>query len=122
MGKGDCGEFQLQLFQSWQLLRGKDVVHVAARQQRLITVLAIARESLARCAYDLASEAAEAALELEPLYERAVGLLMQAEGQQGNNASALQAFERYKVQLHLEMGIAPSEGIRKLAESVRCRR
>lgn len=238
MGNGDCGEFQLQLFQSWQLLRGKDVVHVAARQQRLITALAItgprprsylvgllwpehaesraleslrvtvhlitrqlpgllvnrgsvlslselaevdlhrlrsqirqlsqagvngnaalwlhdlrhadllpgwyddwvifeqsrlrqdrlhglltiARESLTRCAYDLASEAAGAALELEPLYERAVSLLMQAERQQGNNASALQAFERYQVQLNVEMGIAPSDEIRKLAVSVRCGR
>lgn len=238
MANSDCGEFQLRLFQSWQLLRGKDVVHVAARQQRLLAalaingprprsylvgllwpehaesraleslrvavhlitrqlpgllvnrgsvlslseladvdllrlrsqirqvsqagvngnaasclydlrraellpgwyddwvifeqsrlnqdrlhgLLAIARESLAGCAYELASEAAEAALELEPLYERAVGLLMQAEAQQGNNALALQAFERYKVQLSLEMGIAPSDGIRKLAESVRCPR
>jgi SARP family transcriptional regulator, regulator of embCAB operon len=235
MGDGDCGEFQIRLFQSWQLLWGKDVVHVAARQQRLIAALAIhgprprsylvgllwpehpepraleslrvalhlitrqlpgllinrgsvlslseranvdlyrvrsqirqlgqagvngnavsclydlrhadllpgwyddwvifeqsrlkqdrlhglltiARESLARCAYDIATEAAEAALELEPLYERAVSFLMQAERQQGNNASALQAFERYQVQLNAEMGIAPSEAIRNLAANVR---
>jgi DNA-binding SARP family transcriptional activator len=236
MANGDCGEFQIRLFQSWQLLWGEEVVHVAARQQRLITALAIngprprsylvgllwpehaepraleslrvtvhlvtrqlpgllinrgsvlslseladvdlhrlrsqirqlgqvrvngnaasclydlrhadllpgwyddwvifeqsrlrqdrlhgllfiARESLERCAYEIAAEAAEAALELEPLYERAVSFLMQAERQQGNNASALQAFARYQVQLNLEMGIAPSDAIRKLATSVRC--
>jgi DNA-binding SARP family transcriptional activator len=238
MGNGDYGEFQLRLFQSWQLLWGADVVHVAARQQRLITALAIngprprsylvgllwpehpeqraleslrvsvhivtrqlpglvinggpvlslseladvdlhrvrsqirqlsqagvngnaasclhelrhadllpgwyddwivfeqsrlrqdrlhgllviARESLARCAYEIASEAAEAALELEPLYERAVSLLMQAERQQGNIASALRIFEKYEVQLQDQMGISPSEAIRRLTANIRCQR
>lgn len=235
MGNGDYGEFQLSLFQSWQLLWGATMVHVAARQQRLITALAIngprprsflvgllwpehseqrameslrvsvhlvtrqvpglltnggavislsglvdvdlhrmrlqirqlsqaglngngasclyelrhaellpgwyedwiifeqarlrqdrlhallviARESLARCDYEIAVEASEAALELEPLYERAVGLLIQAERQQGNNASALRAFEKYQTQLRADTGIAPSEVIRRLIADVR---
>ncbi|WP_457974934.1 AfsR/SARP family transcriptional regulator [Arthrobacter sp. D1-17] len=235
MGNGDYGEFQLTLFQSWKLLKGANVVHVAARQQRLITALAIngprprsylvgllwpehaeprameslrvsvhlitrqvpgllvnegavlslselldvdlhrfrsqirhlsqaglngnaasclydlrraellpgwyedwiifeqtrlrqdrlhaflviARESLVRRDYEIALEASEAALELEPLYERAVGLLIQAERQQGNNASALRAFEKYQAQLKADMGIAPSEAIRRLVADVR---
>jgi DNA-binding SARP family transcriptional activator len=235
MGNGGYGEFQLSLFQSWQLLWGANMVHVAARQQRLISVLAIngprprsylvgllwpehaeqrameslrvsvhlitrqvpgllinggavlslselvdvdlhrvrsqirqlsqvglngnaatclhelrhadllpgwyddwvifeqtrlrqdrlhallviARESLARCDYEAALEASEAALELEPLYERAVGLLIQAERQQGNNASALRAFEKYEAQLRADMGIAPSDVIRRLVADVR---
>lgn len=235
MGNGDYGDFQLRLFQSWKLLSGTSTLHVAARQQRLITALAIngprprsyligllwpehsesrameslrvsvhlvtrqvpgllvnngaelslselvdvdlhrlrsqirrlnqvglngnaasclhelrhadllpgwyedwiifeqtrlghdrlhaflviARESLARCDYEVALEAAEAALELEPLYERAVGLLIQAERQQGNNASALRAFEKYQARLKAEMGLAPSEAIRRLLADVR---
>lgn len=235
MGNGDYGAFQLNLFQSWQLLWGVDVVHVAARQQRLITALAvngprprsylvgllwpehsesrameslrvsvhlvtrqvpgllinggavlwlsdlvdvdlhrlrsqirhlsqvglngnaasclydlrhaellpgwyedwvifeqtrlrqdrlhaflfIARESLVRGDYEVALEASEAALELEPLYERAVGLLIQAERQQGNNASALRAFEKYEAQLKGDMGIAPSDAIRGLVADIR---
>ncbi|MBT2521847.1 bacterial transcriptional activator domain-containing protein [Arthrobacter sp. ISL-28] len=235
MGNGDRGGFQLSLFQSWQLLWGANIVHVAARQQRLMTALAIngprprsylvgllwpnhseprameslrvsvhlitrqvpgllvnggpvlslselvdvdlhrvrsqirqlsqiglngnaasclqelrhadllpgwyedwiifeqtrlrqdrlhallviARESLARCDYEVALEASEAALELEPLYERAVGLLIQAERQQGNNASALRAFEKYQGQLKADMGIAPSDAIRRLVADVR---
>ena len=235
MGNGDYGEFQLNLFQSWQLLCGANIVHVAARQQRLITALAvngprrrsylvgllwpehsesrameslrvsvhlvtrqvpgllinngavlslsdlvdvdlhrlrsqirhltqvglngnavsclydlrhaellpgwyedwvifeqtrlrqdrlhafllIARESLVRGDYDIALEASEAALELEPLYERAVGLLIQAERQQGNNASALRAFEKYEAQLKGDMGISPSEAIRGLVSDIR---
>jgi DNA-binding SARP family transcriptional activator len=79
----------------------------------------IARESLARCEYEVALEASEAALELEPLYERAVGLLIQAERLQGNNASALRAFEKYEAQLKTDMRIAPSEAIRRLVADVR---
>lgn len=89
------------------------------RQDRLRALLVIARESLARCDYEMALEASEAALELEPLYERAVGLLIQAERLQGNNASALRAFKTYRAQLAAEMGIAPSEAIRKLIADVR---
>ena len=40
MGNGDYG-FELRLLQSWQLRRDADVLHVAVRQQRLITALAI---------------------------------------------------------------------------------
>jgi DNA-binding SARP family transcriptional activator len=235
MGNGDHGNFQLSLFQSWQLLWGANIVHVAARQQRLITALAIngprprsylvgllwpehsepraleslrvslhlisrqvpgllinggavlslseladvdlhrvrsqirhlsevglngnaasclhelrhaellpgwyddwvifeqarlrqdrmhallviARESLARSDCEVAAKASEAALELEPLYERAVGLLIQAERLQGNNASALRAFEKYQAQLKADIGIAPSEAIRGLVAGVR---
>jgi DNA-binding SARP family transcriptional activator len=89
------------------------------RQDRLHAFLVIARESLVRGDYEVALEASEAALELEPLYERAVGLLIQAERQQGNNASALRAFEKYQAQLKADMGIAPSEVIRRLVADVR---
>src|SRR4051812_24310561 len=41
MGSGDICHFQLSLFQTWKLRRDSSVLHVAARQQRLITALAI---------------------------------------------------------------------------------
>lgn len=84
------------------------------RQDRLHAFQLIARESLARRDYELALKASEAALELEPLYESAVGLLIQAERHQGNNASALQAFEKYRALLKKEVGIAPSDTLRQL--------
>ncbi|KRE60019.1 hypothetical protein ASG92_22310 [Arthrobacter sp. Soil736] len=89
------------------------------RQDRLHALLLIARESLARFDCEVAVEASESALELEPLYERAVSLLIQAERRQGNNASALRAFEKYQAQLEADMGIAPSEAIRRLVMGVR---
>ncbi len=84
------------------------------RQDRLHAFHIIARELLARCAYADAVEALEAALELEPLYESAVGMLIQAEMQQGNNAAAFQAYERYRRKLREELGLEPSDSLRGL--------
>lgn len=88
------------------------------RQDRLHAFQIIARESLARCDFEIALEASEAALELEPLYESAVGLLIQAQRQQGNMAAALRAFEEYRAKLYEDMGLAPSEGIRRLVADI----
>jgi DNA-binding SARP family transcriptional activator len=84
------------------------------RQDRLHAFHIIGRESLARCDFEVALEASEAALELEPLYESAVGLLIQAQRWQGNNAAALEAYEKYRAKLREDMGLAPSQGIRRL--------
>ncbi|MDR7081014.1 DNA-binding SARP family transcriptional activator [Arthrobacter ginsengisoli] len=59
-------------------------------------------------------EASEAALDLEPIYESALGLFIRAERQQGNNAAALRAFEHYRTKLMDEVGIAPSDSLRQL--------
>ncbi|WP_243179588.1 bacterial transcriptional activator domain-containing protein [Arthrobacter humicola] len=88
------------------------------RQERLHAFHIIARETLARCDYEAALEASEAALELEPLYESVVGLLIQAQRQQGNNAAALRAFEKYRAKLNDDMGLAPSEGILQLVSDI----
>jgi SARP family transcriptional regulator, regulator of embCAB operon len=74
---------------------------------------------LARCDFDAALEASEAALELEPLYESAVGFLIHAERQQGNNAAALRAFEKYRARLKEDMDLGPSEAIRRLVADIR---
>ena len=63
-------------------------------------------------------DASEAALELEPLYESAFGFLTQAEREQGNNAAAHRAFEKYHVRLKEDMGLAPSEAVRRLVSEI----
>ena len=88
------------------------------RQDRLHAFQIIARESLARCDYESALEASEAALEIEPLYESAVGILIQAEKLQGNTAAALRAFERYQAELKEDVGLVPSEAIRRLVADI----
>ena len=88
------------------------------RQDRLHAFQTIARQSLARFDSESAVEASEAALELEPLYESAVALLIQAEKQQGNYAAALRAFEKYRAKLKEDMGLMPSEAIRRLVADI----
>ena len=88
------------------------------RQDRLHAFHIIGRESLARGDFEIALEASEAALELEPLYESAVGLLIQAQRRQGNNAAALRAFEKYRAKLNEDMGLGPSEAVRRLVADV----
>ncbi len=88
------------------------------QQDRLHAYHIIARESLARGDFESALEAAEAALDLEPLYESAVGLLIEAERRRGNNALALRAFGRYESKLKEDMGLVPSEGIRRLIADI----
>jgi SARP family transcriptional regulator, regulator of embCAB operon len=84
------------------------------RQDRLHALLHIARESLRRGDFEVAVEASQAAQELEPLYESAVRLLIQAERQRGNNASALRAFEMFQAQLKKDIGLEPSDDLRRL--------
>lgn len=69
--------------------------------------------------YEAAADAAVAALELEPLYESAVRILVTSELAQGNLATALLAYDRYQEQLQREMGVAPSEGLRHLMSGIR---
>ena len=88
------------------------------RQDRLHAFHNIGRESLARCDFEVALEASEAALELEPLCESAVGLLIQVQRQQGNNAAALRAFEKYRANLKEDMGLAPSGAIQRLVSEI----
>lgn len=88
-------------------------------QERLHAFNIIARESLARGDYETALEASQAALEVEPLYESAVALLIQSESRQGNAVAALRAFEKYRTKLQEEMGLTPSDAILRLVNEVR---
>jgi DNA-binding SARP family transcriptional activator len=69
--------------------------------------------------YGAAADAAVAALELEPLYESAVRVLITSELAQGNLATALLAYDRYQDQLQRDMGVMPSEGLRHLMSGIR---
>lgn len=64
---------------------------------------------------DKAFEAAEAALELEPLYESAVRILICADLKMGNQARAWRSFEDFRGKLSRELGVCPSDDLIKLA-------
>lgn len=69
--------------------------------------------------YATAAVAAEAALEIEPLYESGVRLLIRADLGLGNIAAALRTFERYQAKLQHDLGLLPSEHVRELIASAR---
>ena len=84
------------------------------RQDRLRAFTAISRRSLAQGNPEVAGAAAEAALEIEPLYENAVRLLIAADLMQSNPAAALRTYERYRGKLGDDMGLLPSDSLRNL--------
>jgi DNA-binding SARP family transcriptional activator len=89
------------------------------RRDRLQALHVIACESLARDDLGSALQASEAAVELDPLYETAVRLLIQTERRQGNNAAALRAFGDYEARLREDTGLLPSEAMRCLITNLR---
>jgi SARP family transcriptional regulator, regulator of embCAB operon len=87
-------------------------------QDRLRAFTAVARKSLALGDAETAAEAAEAALEYEPLLESAVCVLIAAELQRGNPGAALRAYKRYREQLGKDMGLLPAEPVTSLVADV----
>lgn len=83
-------------------------------EERLRALTLMSRKCLAAGDPETAVEAAQAALEIEPLYERAVLVLIAAELECGNPGPALRTFERYREQLDKELGLLPSEYIKGL--------
>lgn len=81
------------------------------QQDRLRAFTMLSRQSLARGDSEAAGAAAEAALELEPLYENAVVLLIASELQQGRPAAALRSYEWYRDKLEEDMGLRPSASV-----------
>jgi DNA-binding SARP family transcriptional activator len=67
----------------------------------------------------MAVKAAGASLELEPLHESGVELLMRAELQTGRPDKAVRTFEGFKTRLASELKLAPSEYLVRLAEAIR---
>jgi DNA-binding SARP family transcriptional activator len=61
-----------------------------------------------------AERAARRLVELEPLAERGYWLLMRALARRGDQASALLVYERLRVTLREELGVAPSPTISEL--------
>jgi DNA-binding SARP family transcriptional activator len=91
-------------YEDWVLFEQTRLEHA-----RLHALQAVAGQALSCRRYDEAIQAAEAALELEPLYESAIHVLILALREQGNDVYALQIFRRFVAQLNTDMGLAPSK-------------
>ncbi|UTT71510.1 bacterial transcriptional activator domain-containing protein [Arthrobacter sp. DNA4] len=84
------------------------------RQDLLHALTVISRKCLVAGDLERGVQAAEAALEIEPLYEEAVRELIAAELNRGNTFAALRTYERFRWRLEEELGLVPSESIRAL--------
>jgi DNA-binding SARP family transcriptional activator len=102
-------EFLPGWYEDWVIFEQSRLRH---DQLRAFTLAA--REFSGRGDHGGAAEAALAALEIEPLYESAVRVLVASELAQGNLASALLAYDKYQEQLLSDMGVPPSDGLRQL--------
>ncbi|CCQ45042.1 bacterial transcriptional activator domain protein [Pseudarthrobacter siccitolerans] len=92
------------------------------RNLRLRAFLTLARRWIDEGNVHKAVEAAEGALELEPLNESAVALLINAELKSGNRARALRTFQAFRTHLGVELGIEPSEHLARVAERINSNR
>jgi SARP family transcriptional regulator, regulator of embCAB operon len=106
----NCGDLLPGWYDDWVSLEQQRL-----RNVRLRAFLVLARRWLDEGEAHKAVEAAESALELEPLHESAVALLISAELLAGNRARALRTFNAFKTKLDLELGIEPSEHLARLA-------
>ncbi|WP_172411718.1 AfsR/SARP family transcriptional regulator [Arthrobacter globiformis] len=89
------------------------------RNFRLRVLVGHARRWLEQEEAEKAADAARTALELEPLQESCVGLLMRAELMQGNRVRAMDTFENFKARLTAELGVSPSPHLTQLAAGIR---
>jgi SARP family transcriptional regulator, regulator of embCAB operon len=85
----------------------------------LRALLAHARHWLERGLAEKAVEAAERALEIEPLNETFVGLVIHGELNMGNRAKAVVSFENFRARLAEELCVQPSEQLTRLVAVLR---
>lgn len=96
-------------YDDWAVIAAEDW-----RQLRLHALEAIARRLTAAGRLAEASAAALAAVRAEPLRETSRAALIRVHMAAGNQSNALGEFERYRVLLHAELGIEPTEQLRQL--------
>lgn len=104
-----CGDLLPGWYDDWVFLEQQRL-----RNVRLRAFLMLARRWIDEDDVHKAVEAAESALELEPLHESAVALLINAELKAGNRARALRTFQAFRTNLGVELGIEPSEHLARV--------
>ncbi len=108
-----CGDLLPGWYDDWVFVEQQRL-----RNVRLRAFLMLARRWIDEGDVHKAVEAAESALELEPLHESAVALLINAELKAGNRARALRTFQAFRTNLAVELGIEPSEHLARVAAGI----
>lgn len=87
-------------------------------QVRVHALEGIAELLLAEARYLEAMQTALAAVAVEPIRETAHRIVIEVHLAEGNAASALRHYHKYRTQLHRELGVAPSARLARLASTL----
>jgi DNA-binding SARP family transcriptional activator len=120
------GPAQVALFTSGrQFLPGEEAPWIEEQRRRLGEIRLRALEAYAACALGIGGTELPAAVRagreltrLEPYRESGWRILMRALAAEGNVAEALQAYDRLRLLLHDELGVAPSPPTQELHRSL----
>jgi DNA-binding SARP family transcriptional activator len=86
-------------------------------QVRLYALEGVAEQLRARGQYLGAMKTALAAIAVEPFRETSHCIVIEVHLAEGNTASALMHYQRYRSLLHRELGVAPSPRMAQLAST-----
>jgi SARP family transcriptional regulator, regulator of embCAB operon len=100
-------------YDDWVLIEAEDW-----RQLRLHALEALASRLIVIGRWGEAVGAAGAAVRAEPLRESARAALIEAHLAHGNQSEAVREFARYRALLQTELGLAPTERLRQLIQSL----
>jgi DNA-binding SARP family transcriptional activator len=100
-------------YDDWVLIEAEDW-----RQLRLHALEALAGQLNAAGRWGEAADAAGAAVRAEPLRESAHAVLISVHLAEGNQSEAVREFERYRALLHAELGLEPSQRLRRLVQGL----
>jgi DNA-binding SARP family transcriptional activator len=100
-------------YDDWVLIEAEDW-----RQLRLHALEALTGRLIAAGRWGEAAEAAGAAVRAEPLRESAHAALIQVHLAQGNQSEAVREFIRYRALLHGELGLEPTQRLRRLVQGL----
>jgi DNA-binding SARP family transcriptional activator len=120
------GPAQVALFTSGRpFLPGEDAPWIEEERRRLAELRLRALEAYAGCTLGIGGTELPAAVRagreltrLEPYRESGWRILMRALAAEGNVAEALQAYDRLRLLLHDELGVAPSPPTQELHKSL----
>jgi DNA-binding SARP family transcriptional activator len=101
-------------FEDWMIAEREGL-----RVRILDQLLGKAERNLADGKLTSGRESAEKALEIEPLHEPAVQILMRAHALEGGRVLALRTYERFRDQIERDLELEPSRATAELAERIR---
>jgi DNA-binding SARP family transcriptional activator len=103
-------------YDDWVLIEAEDW-----RQLRLHALEALTGRLIAAGRWGEAADAAGAAVRAEPLRESAHAALIQVHLAEGNQSEAVREFIRYRALLHAELGLEPTQRLRRLVQGLQSR-